>query len=281
MQFGCLLSQKSKCGPLAIHLALGLLAAAPVLAKPKIPADVLVVADAASTEAAENLRPEPGRPIYYIILGGVAADLGSPWAGDHPPDPQLVRTEVIKTLATQGYIETKVGGPVPQIVLVLSWGQANLALDEFTSSEDDPTASADQPAVTDVTTTVAYNAREMGNLIGLGKANRKQLSGSEVEQLNDAYRSDRYYIMVAALDAQALRKKVRKFVWRTRMSIDAHREDFTQNLQAMLSSAAPYFGRSEDRPIIVDEKVRNATVRMGETKFLGESSKPENSPNGK
>jgi len=265
-------------GLLAGLAAMLLLSAPRGLAKPKVPADVLVVADALISEPAANLRPEPDHPIYYVILGGQVQDLGSPWGGDHSPDPQLVRREVIKTLASQGYMETKLGGPAPRIVIVLSWGQANLAESEITMSEEDPAASPDEPAFTDVTSTVTFNAREMSNLLGLGKASRHILSGDEVDQLNEAYRSDRYYIMVAALDAAALRRKEKKLVWRTRMSIDSHRETFGDNLPNMLASAAPYFGRNEDRPVIVDEAVRHATVKLGETKFLGEAPQPGNSP---
>lgn len=52
------------------------------------------------------------------------------------PDPKAMQAELVKVLASQGFLETKIGGPLPQIALLFSWGTANLATDELI--EDDP-----------------------------------------------------------------------------------------------------------------------------------------------
>lgn len=233
------------------------------LAKTKPKPDVLVVSDVISTDPAIQVRPEADKPIYYYVLGKLERDLGSPYGGVPSPDPEKVHAELTKAMASQGYIETKVGGPRPQIVVVMTWGQANLSTDEITETDQE---TGDQ-----TTTTFAYNAREMNALVGADKAQKHLMSSSEAAELTDALNSDRLYLFVAALDADALRKKEKKLIWRTRFSIDARREDLPENLGLMFASAAPYFGRDEDRPITVNDEIRNATVKLGELKFLDDA----------
>ncbi|HEY1110761.1 MAG TPA: hypothetical protein VGE76_19065, partial [Opitutaceae bacterium] len=87
---------------------------------------------------------------------------------------------------------------------------------------------------------------------------------SEADAINDAARQDRLYVMVGALDAQALAKKQKKLVWRTRMSIESRRTSLPESLTVMLNSAAPYFGKSTDLPIFVDDNLRKkADVQVG------------------
>jgi hypothetical protein len=70
---------------------------------------------------------------------------------------------------------------------------------------------------------------------------------------------------VAALDATALRQREKKLVWRTRISIDARRTDLVKSMGVMIASAGPFFGRHEDRPVVVDDILRkNAQVEVGE-----------------
>lgn len=265
----------------SLLLALTITGAAPhAQSKPKAPADVLVVADVLEKDPAVRVRPEPGKPIYYFVLGKMERDLGSPYGGVKSPDPEVVHRELTKALASQGYLETKIGGPSPQIVLVVTWGQANLATDNITESVDSTDAATGETTSTDVTTTISYNRREMAQLVGADKAARKLMSSSEVEEINQNLRSDRLYIFVGALDAQALRKKEKKVVWRTRISIDSLREDLNDNLQHMFADAAPYFGRNEEGPVTIDESVRRANVKLGELKFLDDApaAKPAPAP---
>lgn len=247
------------------------LTAAVTLAKTKTPPDVLVVADVLAKEPDLSLRPEPGKPIYYFVLGKLERDLGSPYGGVPSPDPQKVHAELVKAMASQGYVETKVGGPSPHIILVVSWGQANLSTYDLTEQNNE---TGEQ-----TTSTISLNSREMAQLVGADKASRAFLSSSEADQLTEALNTDRLYLFVGALDANALRKKEKKLLWRTRFSIDGLREDLTDNLGLMFASAAPYFGRSEEKPVVVTEEIRRASVKLGELQFIDDKpATPETAP---
>lgn len=229
-------------------------------AKPEGP-ETLVVTDMFQEERPPELEPSPDHPVPYIVLGGMENDIGPTWAGERMPDVATIRAELIKVLATQGYVETKVGGPVPKLVLAFSYG----------------TASRD-PDID--------NRRQMSNLVGAAKADRHLMSGTEADQMNEAMRNDRLYIMVAALDPEALRVKKKKLIWRTSISIESLRNSLPDHLGLMLAEAGPYFGRETDRPVFRDDDDRNAKVKLGELKFLDDKTPPpaeppKNQPTGK
>lgn len=230
-------------------------AAAPAAKTKAKPApDVLVVGDAAEKIEPQYL-PSPGKPVYYVFMGAAERVLGSAWAGEPQPDKKMLQEEIFRVLASQGYIRTQVGGPMPQLAIVVTWGSANLMSDDFETTDD---------AGESVTSTVNWNTREISSLVGADKARNKMLMSSEADAINDAARQDRLYVMVGALDAQALAKKQKKLVWRTRMSIESRRTSLPESLTVMLNSAAPYFGKSTDLPIFVDDNLRKkAEVQVG------------------
>lgn len=221
-------------------------------AKPTGP-DVLIVGDVFTENALPEYKPTPDQPVYYMFMGGLERTIGSSIANEPMPDTEVIRQEVIKTLAKQNYQETKVGGPAPQLVIIFTYGSANF--DGFIGDR-----------------------REMSQLVGANKANRQFLSTSESEQINEAARVDRVYLMVAALDAMALAKKEKKLVWRTRISIESLRNSLPESLSLMLADAAPYFGEDTDLPVFRDDTARKASVKLGDLKFLDEPAPPAPPP---
>jgi hypothetical protein len=223
-------------------------------AKAKPGPDVLVVGDALETMP-EDLRPTPEKPIHYVLLGSAERTLGAAWGGEPQPKKEVVEKEVMRVLATQNFQRTQLGGPIPRLAIIVSWGSANIMTDDLEETDD---------AGETTTTTIVWNRREIAGLVGADKARQHMLSNSEAEVINDAARQDRLYLMVAAFDAQALAKKQKKLVWRTRISIESRRTSLPESLVVMLDSAAPYFGRSTDLPVFVDDNVRRkAEVKIG------------------
>jgi hypothetical protein len=223
-------------------------------AKAKRGPDVLVVGDAAS-EVAEDFIPTPEKPVHYLWLGSGERALGAVWAGERQPDRASLEEEVIRVLGTQNFQRTQIGGPMPQLAIVVLWGSANLMIDDIEETDD---------AGETTTSSLVWNRREIAQLVGADKANRKMLSGSEAEAINDAARQDRLYLMVAAFDAMALAKKEKKLVWRTRISIESRRTSLPESLTVMLNSAAPYLGRSTELPVFIDDNLRRkADVQIG------------------
>jgi hypothetical protein len=115
-----------------------------------------------------------------------------------------MREVVGRELARRHFIETQLGGPLPHLAVILAWGTA--ALDTFEQYDSE----------TGESTNIAFNEREMRRLLGFTKVQPWPFRTSETDHLNDALNSDRFYILVAALDAMALRQREKKLVWRRR-----------------------------------------------------------------
>jgi hypothetical protein len=240
--------------------------------KPKPGPEVLVVADA-SREEAESLRPAPGRPIYYIILGKQERHLGQATAGERMPSPAEIEGQVVGALASQGFLHTKLGGPMPSIAIVISWGEANLMLDEY--EYQNPDAGEDEEQM--VTETVVWNRREIRQLVGANKP--AMLNFQEADMVNEAAREDRLHVTIAALDVKLLAQKKKKLLWRTRISVYALRHTLSEVLPVMLASAAPLFGADSAKPIFVDDATRRkAEVHIGDLQVVEDNAPPPQSP---
>ena len=193
--------------------------------------------------------------MFYIVLGIAERNLGTPWAGEPIPDKKVLEAELERTLASQHFHRTQIGGPMPQLALVVTWGSASLDIDEISDTND---------AGETVTSDLVWNRREIADLVGAYKVRDKLLLSTEADALNDAARQDRLYLMIGAFDALALAKKQKILLWRTRISIESRRTSLPESLAVMLESAAPYYGRNSDVPLFIDDNLRKkADVQIG------------------
>lgn len=241
-------------------------------AKPKEGPEVLVVSDAPNPAAAA-LRPTKEKPVYYVILGGAERTLGDPIAGEKMPDSATLKYEIARALHSQGFLLTKVGGPRPEIAIVYAYGTANLSTVDL--QDTDPSTGET------TTSTISFNRGEIAALVGALKADRHLLMSSEADRINQAARDDRLYVLIAALDVDALTRKERKLIWRTRISIDSRRQSLPEALRVMLTSAAPYFATETDLPkFIEDADRRKAEVLIGTPTVVedGKASTPAPTP---
>jgi len=228
------------------------------------PPAVLVVADVFG-DVPDALRPQPGKPIHYAIAGNYESNLGTPIAGEPRANAAAVEAEVTRVLASQGFIKTRVGEPLPAIALLITWGSAVLDTSEMTlNSETDPNNPLDPNRPPD-TQLVAPNHREISLLIGADKARGQALDSYALAQVNDAASTARVYIFIAAFDMEAMAKrKEKKLLWRTRMSIPSTHHSLPDSLGVMLASAAPYLGREVAAPVMIGEADRRkAEVQVG------------------
>ena len=227
--------------------------------------DVLIVADTFGRAPAET-RPAEGKPVHYIILGGREMNIGGAVAGETMPTAAQVEAVIDKTLASQGFVRTAVGGPMPAIVLVYTFGSANVDWTEWTEDEID----AETGEVTGSTTySDSTSAGSLAALVGSYKAQKKMIGSATAADLNDAAQTDRVYITIGALDARELRQQQKKIVWRTRISIPSLRHNLPESMELMLASAAPYLGGDTSVPVFIgDRDRRKAEVEIGDAEVV-------------
>jgi hypothetical protein len=231
---------------------------------------VLVVGDTLAG-VPDRFRPEKGNPVYYVIAGKGEVALGDAIGRVEATDPALVEREVVKALASQGFVRTEVGGPLPSIALMIFWGTANF----FTN--EGQTWNAFQRRDKDLLIELlgldhwpwALLKDERGNFVGVSM---------EQQAVLNLTADDRLYLSLLALDAAALKNKVRRKLWRTNMTIDS-RHKLADVLPVMLASAAPVFGRGTKEPVFVDDQARRkAGVEIGDLKVVPDDATPGPAP---
>ena len=228
--------------------------------------DVLIVGDTFG-QSPDALRPTKENPVYYIVLGTQQMDIGSSIAGDPMPTVAEVEAIVDRTMASQGYVRTDVGGPMPSIVLVNTFGQANVEYDTW--EETDVDAETGEITGTSTVTFSTNTTATVAALVGGYRAQHNMISATTASDLNDAAQTDRAYITVAALDARELLQKKKRIVWRTRMSIPSTYHNLADNLALMLKSAAPYLGGDTAVPVFIDERDRRQIdVQIGDLEVV-------------
>jgi hypothetical protein len=93
-------------------------------------------------------------------------------------------------------------------------------------------------------------------------------AGTAYDDLMADLEEERYYVVIGAYDFQEmLKKKDKKLVWSTRVSIRARGERFDERLVAMMANASRYFGAESGR--LVRQYQRAPRVDLGELKALG------------
>ncbi|HUG11712.1 MAG TPA: hypothetical protein VMM36_11890 [Opitutaceae bacterium] len=219
---------------------------------------VLVVSEA-TTGHVDALRPTPETPVYYVVGSAMERPIGGNF-GLNMPTQKEVEEAIDAMLAREGFVRTQVGGPMPSIVLFLSWGEARLETWEY--EEMDPQTGESRSVIG------AYNREDIMRLIGADKSRGWFHSTSEADAMNSAGQAARFYVVVAALDAGKLRKGGKSLVWRVRMSIPGERTSLKASMHAMLESGAPFIGRAEEKPVFVDGVVRRPHVDLGEAKVI-------------
>lgn len=87
--------------------------------------EVLISADAIPSP--EGFRPKPGQPVHYL-LSLRKETLGDTIAGVKLPSPQQVQDALVAELEKQGFKQTGLGGPLPQLMIVATVGDANFKI---------------------------------------------------------------------------------------------------------------------------------------------------------
>lgn len=113
------------------------------------------------------------------------------------------------------------------------------------------------------------NARLLGYTEELDERNnlsRIAGAGAGFDDLLDDVRSERYYVIVTAVDFKKLVHQKKKVVlWSTRVSVDTRDQSFDEALRQMVASAGRLFGENSAGLV---RRTHEGTVHLGELKVL-------------
>lgn len=226
--------------------------------------------------------PSFDKPVYYISHSVGQRDVGGAYGGTKPVEYGYLEKQLADALASNGY-HPAAGAHSATQVLFIAWGMHN-RLVEPENPEDADSETHYNVGYEDVmnllsrakvvggkkfadefASAIADQMEWTRNLRARGPlrefAERDELTGSLVDQVFE----DCYYLLVTALDAEALYRGEKKVLWTTKISTVSRGINFMSTLPNMVELGAYYFGRETEIPDILRKRLmKKATVEIGE-----------------
>jgi len=184
--------------------------------------DITVVSDL-SLQGRKFPITDKNHPQYYQPLIGGFHFYGDPIPGLKPIPTIAVVKAVARELAKENYLVMSIEHPKADILLDITWGVI--------------TPDSDTDSV--------KNQIERFNLV-LGHTITSVMPPESFNrsQYLDAAFDERYFIVLTAYDADKYTKtKKRVALWQTKMSIPLSGIEFTDIIDRLVASGAPYFGK--------------------------------------
>jgi len=189
------------------------------------------------TPAGEKVPlPSAAQPVsYFPYTAGFTVAGEIPPGAEEPPPTAAVQHLLARALADEGYRVATKASP-PSVFLAFWWGYKSgdhAAMEELVlGSEYDDNAVVNQPSL------------------------RLQAALSVMDE-------PRYYLIVSAMDLGDLRRGKYTVLWTARASTELEGSHFDEVLPAMITAAAPRFGRKTNGPEFTEATI----TPMGHAEF--------------
>ncbi|MBI5382594.1 MAG: hypothetical protein HZA31_11895 [Opitutae bacterium] len=162
-----------------------------------------------------------------------------------------IARQLARALAGQHYLVKGPTTPAPSLLLVFSWGYLNPRIDDDPTDRDEPDAK------------IFWDQSDMQALVA-GNTFKTLGAGFERQDIIEATRDDRYFVIVTAYDYAEFQQKKRKLLWMAKMSTPSNCGTLAEVIPALINSGAPYFGRETTRPQSVTAPIaREGKVEIG------------------
>jgi hypothetical protein len=237
-------------------------------------------------------RPSPAHPAYFFprVWGYTEGGAIMPYQQPPPAENEVLKM-VAKALAQQGYyMAIAKRTPPPSLILMFWWGYKapNFMGPDGHLASNGPIGGHGGQDINQLAqrgllpVNVSANQKEMDELVMGSKYEYEplqNLSSIRLENLRNATRVGRYFLMVSALDFQTY-VKTRKFVvlWTARISTEMEGRTLTDVLPTLISRGSSMFGRDTDGPqMTVEPIVPMGQVILGKPVSKGEATDRETS----
>jgi hypothetical protein len=217
--------------------------------------DINVVVDM-TAEGRKIVHPTTDHPAYYQPVMRGNQQMGDPVSGEKPVSPEEVYRITTTELAQQGYLIVDAQHPNPNLIIDLAWGYIT------PTEEPDPRNQNQREALV------------LGDTI----TNVAQLESVGHEELMEATRDPRYFVVVTAFDYDAWAKKHRHVIlWKAKMSIPTSGVFLGDVVLPLVKAGGPLFGRETiNRPKLVP--VPEGKVEVGTPTVRNEPAAPPTVP---
>jgi len=210
--------------------------------------------------------PSFDAPVYYISHSLGETDVGNAYGGTRPIEYALLENKLKSSLASNGYRPSDPSNP-PTQVLFITWGMFNHGQGGDLLSR--AKLIGGQKFADEFAQAVREQRDTSGSLRGNGPLRDFEQRDDLTETLVYAIFEECYYLLVTALDLEALRQNERRILWTTKISTIARGVSFQSTLPIMIDNASYFFGRETNGPEIVRKRAyKNASVTIGEASVV-------------
>jgi hypothetical protein len=197
---------------------------------------IAVIAVSDITEQGQGTRrAKPSDPVYYYPHTTGFSNSGATIEGVTSPPKPNVEIQLVKALASQGYIYHKLANKEPSVMLVFTWGCMA------------PQFDSDGRKV--------LNRKDMSALVeGIHPMDPNEDS-LRADKIRGAIMAPRFYLTISGMDFNALSQKKYITLWCTRVSTETEGNQLAQVLPALIQAATPIVGTQTDEPRVVVERL--------------------------
>jgi hypothetical protein len=137
----------------------------------------------------------------------------------------------------------------------------------------DDTGDPDNPQ------TIFWNQKEMLALVAGNTLKNIGALSFEREDILQAARDDRYFVIVSAFDFAAAKEKKKKLLWQAKMSTPSNRVSLAEVIPGLITAGAPHFGRETERPKAITAPLnKEGKVEIGTAVVVPDVEKPKPQP---
>lgn len=205
----------------------------------------------------------PEKPAYYLGVNTGFLERGESVAGLHPPDPNYLGRLLQRALQANGFLAADKTHP-PTLALFFHWG-AHSAMDYDLSALFPDKAYRE---MLERAVLVGGHSFQKSLIRRLSYGELQIDPTAKLDFLRSQAGSDLYFVVVSAYDYEALRRKERKLVWRTNLTVAATGVAMADSLPALVLTGGPYFGRPVPEAEILLRTVKRGVVHLGPSQVI-------------
>ena len=208
--------------------------------------------------------PDPSyeNPVYYVSHSIGQHDVGNAYGGTKPIQYAILKSKLDYALASNGYRPCDEAHP-PTQVLFITWGMFNHGRGGDILSR--AKLIGGQKFADEFAQAVRDQREWSGSLRGNGPLRDFEQRDDLTETLVYAIFEECYYLLVTALETDALARNERKVLWTTKISTIARGVSFQSTLPIMINNASYFFGRETNGPELLRKRAyKRADVTIGD-----------------
>lgn len=258
--------------------------------RPRVDFNVLTTLTPAGKQLAV---PSTEQPAYYVLEQGINRNVGV--GAEHnlkSPPVEKIKEVLQAALAQSGYRPSDEQHPA-SLVVIFHWGSSS-----YNPSEDDGSDELMRRKVlldramllagekfalrvSEAMEQIDRNAGMLPEMAAMVPNPFEQMMNEshQMARLVDELFSSSYFVVASAFDYAAMAKNQPLLLWRTKMTVNSIGVNMTETVPPLIASAAPYFGRDMETPMLVSKQIsRDGKVEIGEAKVIEADVRPAPPP---